>query len=85
MGAPFHRAQHRRRLELVTDRDGVVDLRVRGAPVRSTEGSLARAGAGQALTVLVPGGPVRTVGTYSSSWIRPSNVRLLIISRATSG
>ncbi len=32
-----------------------------------------------------PGGPVRTVGTYSSSWIRPSNVRLATMSRATSG
>ena len=46
---------------------------------------LGLAGAGQALTVLVPGGPVRTVGTYSSSWVRPSKVRLLIMSRATSG
>src|SRR4029453_5397850 len=27
----------------------------------------------------------RTAGTYSSSWIRPSKVRLLIMSRATSG
>ena len=37
------------------------------------------------LAALVPGGPVRTVGTYSSSWVRPSKVRLLIMSRATSG
>src|SRR5215217_6098991 len=33
----------------------------------------------------VPGGPVSTVGTYSRSWIRPSNVRLATISRARSG
>jgi len=33
----------------------------------------------------VPGGPSRTVGTYSSSWIRPSKVRLATMSRATSG
>jgi hypothetical protein len=39
----------------------------------------------QALALLVPGGPARTVGTYSSSWIRPSKVRLLIMSSATSG
>ena len=31
------------------------------------------------------GGPARTVGTYSSSWIRPSKVRLFAISSATSG
>ena len=37
------------------------------------------------LTVLVPGGPARTVGTYSTSWMRPSKVRLLIMSSATSG
>src|SRR5205814_51772 len=28
-----------------------------------------------------PGGPVSTVGTYSSSWSLPSNVRLATISR----
>jgi hypothetical protein len=28
---------------------------------------------------------VSTVGTYSSSWSLPSNVRLATISRATSG
>jgi hypothetical protein len=33
----------------------------------------------------VPGGPASTVGTYSSSWSLPSNVRLDTISRATSG
>ena len=33
----------------------------------------------------VPGGPARTVGTYSRSWIFPSNVRLLTISSETSG
>ena len=32
-----------------------------------------------------PGGPSRTVGTYSTSCNRPSNVRLAIISSATSG
>ena len=32
-----------------------------------------------------PGGPVTTVGTYSSSWSLPSNVRLATISRVTSG
>ena len=32
-----------------------------------------------------PGGPVSTVGTYSSSWSLPSNVRLATISRVTSG
>src|SRR5690606_27218951 len=32
-----------------------------------------------------PGGPVSTVGTYSSSWIWLSKVRLAIRSRATSG
>jgi hypothetical protein len=34
--------------------------------------------------VLVPWGPAKTLGTYSSSWMRPSKVRLSIISRATS-
>jgi hypothetical protein len=33
----------------------------------------------------VRGGPARSVGMYSSSWMRPSKVRLLIMSRATSG
>ena len=33
----------------------------------------------------LPGGPARIVGTYSSSWMLPSKVRLLIISNATSG
>jgi hypothetical protein len=33
----------------------------------------------------LPGGPVRTVGTYSTSWSLPSNVRLATISRPTSG
>lgn len=32
-----------------------------------------------------PGGSDRTVGTYSSSWMLPSKVRLLVRSRATSG
>src|SRR4029079_10893545 len=32
-----------------------------------------------------PGGPVRTVGAYSSSCRRPSKTWLLTISRATSG
>src|SRR6266511_4992981 len=32
-----------------------------------------------------PGGPVSTVGTYSSSWSLPSNVRPATISRVTSG
>ena len=32
-----------------------------------------------------PGGPVSTVGTYSSSWSLPSNNRLATISRVTSG
>jgi hypothetical protein len=31
------------------------------------------------------GGPVGNVGTYSSSWILSSNVRLATISRATIG
>ena len=44
-----------------------------------------RGRAAQALALLVPGGPARTVGTYSTSWMRPSKVRLLIMSRATSG
>ena len=47
-------------------------------------GNLADDGA-QALSALAPGGPLRTVGTYSSSWMRPSKVRLLVMSRATSG
>ena len=42
-------------------------------------------GAHQALAAVVPGGPTRIVGRYSSSWMRPSNVRLLVMSRATSG
>ena len=33
----------------------------------------------------VPGGPASTVGTYSSSWSLPSNVRPATMSRATSG
>ena len=33
----------------------------------------------------VPGGPSRTVGAYSTSWIRPSKVRLSVMVRATSG
>ena len=45
----------------------------------------APAGARQALAWLAPGGPRRIFGTYSSSWMRLSNVRLPIISRATSG
>ena len=32
-----------------------------------------------------PGGPVSTVGTYSSNCNLPSNVRLATMSRATSG
>src|SRR5215211_1367087 len=35
--------------------------------------------------VAAPGGPASTLGTYSSSCSRPSKVRLLTISRATSG
>src|SRR5215208_472069 len=35
--------------------------------------------------VVAPGGPASTLGTYSSSCSRPSKVRLLTISRATSG
>src|SRR5664279_2325575 len=35
--------------------------------------------------VVALGGPSRTRGAYSSSWMRPSNVRLLIMSKATSG
>jgi hypothetical protein len=46
-----------------------------------TSSSLARNGQRLFLT----GGPARTVGTYSNSWVRPSKVRLLIISRPTSG
>jgi hypothetical protein len=42
-------------------------------------------GDGQAPAPLVPGGPARMVGTYSSSWMRPSKVRLLVMSSATSG
>lgn len=48
-------------------------------------GFAAPGGARQALTALGPGGPARIAGTYSSSWMRPSKVRLLIISSATSG
>ncbi len=48
-------------------------------------GFAAPGGARQALTPLVPGGPARMVGTYSSSWMRPSKVRLLVMSSATSG
>jgi hypothetical protein len=48
-------------------------------------GFAAPGGARQALTVLVAGGPARIAGAYSSSWMRPSKVRLLIMSRATSG
>ena len=40
---------------------------------------------GQVVDGSPPGGPVRTVGTYSSSWSLPSNVRLPTISRPTSG
>ena len=54
-------------------------------PVRSTGGFAAPGDARQASTLVVPGGPARIVGTYSSSWRRPSKVRLLIISSATSG
>jgi hypothetical protein len=32
-----------------------------------------------------PGGPSSTLGTYSTSWIWPSKVRLSVMSRATSG
>ena len=55
---------------------------VEGFVPRSVAGP---SGAGQALTALVLGGPARIVGRYSSSWMRPSKVRLLIMSRATSG
>jgi hypothetical protein len=34
---------------------------------------------------VAPGGPASTLGTYSRSCSRPSKVRLLSISRATSG
>jgi DNA-binding LacI/PurR family transcriptional regulator len=40
---------------------------------------------GRRCAYIALGGPARIVGTYSSSWMRPSKVRLLIISRATSG
>jgi hypothetical protein len=59
-----------------------------GASTRPREiggGFAAPGGARQALTPLVPGGPARIVGTYSSNWMRPSKVRLLIMSSATSG
>jgi integrase-like protein len=39
----------------------------------------------QASSVVALGGPSRTRGAYSSNWMRPSNVRLLIMSKATSG
>lgn len=83
-----------------TPRDGAVhrlDVARSGCPWRlmsaliaSTFASMvpspaAPGGARQALTLLVPGGPARIVGTYSSSWMRPSKVRLLIMSSATSG
>ena len=41
-------------------------------------------GSGQS-DVVAPGGSASTLGTYSSSCSRPSKVRLLTISRATSG
>src|SRR6516165_9226859 len=44
-----------------------------------------RADTETAVLLFVPSGPARIVGTYSSSWRRPSKVRLLIISSATSG
>ena len=61
---------------------GLVDVELDLALQRS---ATVHGGRGQALTPLVPGGPDRIVGRYSSSWVRPSKVRLLIISRATSG
>ena len=35
----------------------------------------------QSVTALALGGPARIIGTYSRSWIRPSNVRLPIPSK----
>src|SRR5690349_2056795 len=35
--------------------------------------------------LFTPGGPASTLGTPSSSWILPSNVRVLTLSSATSG
>ncbi len=84
MGVLFYRAHHRWRLERITDRAVIANWRVK----RSREidrGFTGSAGACHALTALVPGGPARIVGMYSSSWMRPSKVRLLIMSRATSG
>jgi hypothetical protein len=80
---PFAGAQGPWRLELVTfSRRG---RRFAEGLREIDRGFATLGGAGQALTRLVPGGPVRTVGTYSSSWVRPSKVRLLIMLRATSG
>ncbi len=39
----------------------------------------------QASPPLAAGGPASSLGTYSSSWMRPSKVRLLVMSSATSG
>ena len=40
---------------------------------------------GPRYSVVAAGGSARIVGSYSSSWVRPSNVRLLSSWRATSG
>ena len=65
-------------LDLVVNRVRVNETREIGRGVAGP------GGARQALT-LFTGGPARIVGTYSRSWMRPSKVRLLIMSRATSG
>ena len=65
-----------------------LDLIVNWRVTRTGEigrGFAASGGVRQALAPLGPGGPARIVGTYSSIWMRPSKVRLLIISSATSG
>ena len=47
--------------------------------------STSEASSSQASALVVPGGPARTVGTYSSNCSRPSKVRLAVISSETSG
>ena len=78
-------------LELVGDRAGAAsDYRQAAALTASLPerryligraNALGSPATGQGVT----GGPSSTLGTYSTSWIGPSKVRLFTMSRATSG
>ena len=64
----------------------VYDVKAGGITVAASRtGTYGLPAARAAALACFAGGPARTVGAYSSSWMRPSKVRLLIMSSATSG